>query len=570
MPFAEFLAKARAVHGDTFEYDEGSYKGAAKKVRIKCSKHGWFKQAASDHTNKGAGCKKCALDYVAFLKRLTREEFIERATKAHNGKFDYSRVEYVNTSTPVIITCPKHGAFRQIPTQHMAGRGCKKCASIVTNKLNTIGVEERVAKLRAVYGDKFDYSLVDDRSLTQPLTLICPEHGPFKVKMHDWTGCTKCNTRAFREKAQRAFIEAATLAHNGFYSYDKVEYVRAFDAVIIGCPVHGDYLQVPVWHQTGSRCPKCAQNGTSRLEDEIFAFVASLEPAAVQGSMKLVEKGEIDIYCPGPQVAFEVNGLYWHSTGAPGRTKEWPKEHMPLKTSQCSELGIRLIHYYEDEWNYRQEQVKQHIRSCLGLLGAKVAARKCVVADVPIAEARAFLDAHHIQGATRVGSHPGRTAGLYSPEGALVAVMAFSPVVSRRGQAADPRHWELTRFASSVQVVGGASKLLAHFARANPQMELLVSYSDKRISQGNLYEKLGFAKAGTSPPDYTYVVKDKRVHKSNFTKARIRKKHPEVWSPDKTEWEMTSELGLHRIYNCGLDKWEKKYPVSAIIPPINP
>ena len=59
-------------------------------------------------------------------KKLTQEEFVERATKVHNGKYDYSKVVYVNNYTKVCIVCPIHGEFSQTPMNHLAGGGCNE------------------------------------------------------------------------------------------------------------------------------------------------------------------------------------------------------------------------------------------------------------------------------------------------------------------------------------------------------------------------------------------------------------------------------------------------------------
>ena len=66
------------------------------------------------------------------MPKLTTEEFIKKAREVHGDKYDYSKVEYVNAQTPVVIICPKHGEFLQRPSHHTDGRGCKKCATEIT------------------------------------------------------------------------------------------------------------------------------------------------------------------------------------------------------------------------------------------------------------------------------------------------------------------------------------------------------------------------------------------------------------------------------------------------------
>lgn len=61
------------------------------------------------------------------VKKSNTKDFIEKSKKVHGNKYDYSKVEYVNSKTKVCIICPEHGVFWQRPTDHLSGRGCIKC-----------------------------------------------------------------------------------------------------------------------------------------------------------------------------------------------------------------------------------------------------------------------------------------------------------------------------------------------------------------------------------------------------------------------------------------------------------
>lgn len=60
--------------------------------------------------------------------RKTLEQFIEQAKNIHGDRYDYSKVLYVNINTNIIITCPTHGDFKQLPQNHLKGATCIKCA----------------------------------------------------------------------------------------------------------------------------------------------------------------------------------------------------------------------------------------------------------------------------------------------------------------------------------------------------------------------------------------------------------------------------------------------------------
>jgi len=118
----EFIEKARAVHGDRYDYSAVEYTHSQVKVDIGCSIHGVFEQLPAAHLN-GTGCPACGLT----ANRYDQEDFIRVASTNHKGKFDYSRVEYVDRMTKVTIVCPEHGAFEQNPGVHLNGRGCPVC-----------------------------------------------------------------------------------------------------------------------------------------------------------------------------------------------------------------------------------------------------------------------------------------------------------------------------------------------------------------------------------------------------------------------------------------------------------
>ena len=54
-------------------------------------------------------------------------DFFIKAKIKHNNKYDYSKVDYINSRTKICIICPKHGEFWQTPANHLHGCGCPKC-----------------------------------------------------------------------------------------------------------------------------------------------------------------------------------------------------------------------------------------------------------------------------------------------------------------------------------------------------------------------------------------------------------------------------------------------------------
>lgn len=121
-----FIEKAMSVHNDKYDYSKTNYINTKTKVCIICPEHGEFWQTPSTHLS-GGGCWKCGLQRISNVRKYTTEKFIEKAKKIHGDKYDYSKVDYVDSKTKVCIICPKHGEFWQTPNNHINGLGCAEC-----------------------------------------------------------------------------------------------------------------------------------------------------------------------------------------------------------------------------------------------------------------------------------------------------------------------------------------------------------------------------------------------------------------------------------------------------------
>lgn len=185
--------KFRVIHGDKYNYNFDSFKNVNSKIEITCPYHGVFYQRVEKHL-RNCGCPKCN----GGLKH-SLDDFIEKANKVHNCFYNYSKTEYINSKTDVVITCPIHGDFNQNPSKHLNGSGCKKCA-IEKAKLKTrLSTAEFIEKSKCVHGNKYDYSKVEYVNRNTNVNIICPSHGIFsqKPRVHiAGFGCPKCLLKA--------------------------------------------------------------------------------------------------------------------------------------------------------------------------------------------------------------------------------------------------------------------------------------------------------------------------------------------------------------------------------------
>jgi hypothetical protein len=192
------------------------------------------------------------------------------------------------------------------------------------------------------------------------------------------------------------------------------------------------------------------------------------------------------------------------------------------------------------------------LKSALNLQTERVFARKCKEVKVDTPQAKVFLNENHVQGyGTAVDAY-----GL-KYEGRLVAVMGFTFNTSNRNQGKFEEHAELARYATSVQVVGGFTKLLKAWLKDNPKVKTVVSFSDKSMFTGRTYEAAGFTRDAELPPDYRYKEYNKNTlyHKSNYQKSKLRKRFGDAACEGKTEREITESQQIFRVYDCGKTRW---------------
>lgn len=163
-----FIKKAKKIHGKKYDYSKVEYEKALEKVCIICPKHGEFWQTPNNHL-KGKGCPKCV------GRNKTTEEFIKEAKVTHGNKYDYSKVDYINSETKVCIICPEHGEFWQNPKKHINGCSCPKCS----HQSYKDSKETFIEKAKKIHGDRYDYSKVEYVNSHTKVCITCPIHGDF-------------------------------------------------------------------------------------------------------------------------------------------------------------------------------------------------------------------------------------------------------------------------------------------------------------------------------------------------------------------------------------------------------
>ena len=562
-PFDDFLSEAQRVHGDKYDYTQVQYTNASTKISILCRGcNQTFWQTPNNHVCQAQGCPACGAKRSIESRTKTTEQFIAQAVAVHGSTYDYSLVDYVKALSDVTIVCKVHGAFQQNANLHLKGRGCRQCG-IERRALNSRhDTEWFIEEARKIHVDRFDYSTTKYVTSSDKVTIVCKEHGAIHIAPYDHLrgpGCPRCSHASAGAERRIPFDEFKSRAmevHGERYSYMEEGYLDSKTPCTILCAAHGSFLQIPNDHLGGHGCKACSgSNG----ENEVAAFLDKLGVAYIRWDRDVLGGKELDFLLPNLGLAIEYNGLRYHSSWAEGtRGRSWVINHQRHKQDECRKKGVRLLHYFEDEWQDKKAIVQQQLALATGRYsGRKLYARDTETSPVPWEEAKAFLELHHLQGA----GTPGSAYGLRH-EDELVAVMVFTSILSRRGVKADPTAWELARFACSGQIVGGASKLLSKFRSEHPQAAQVVSYSDNRWASGTMYAALGFKAVEQVPVDYMYVKTNvvKRYHKSSFRREALARKFPDKFDPALSERENCHNLGFYQIFNCGLTKWTLTLP----------
>jgi hypothetical protein len=304
-------------------------------------------------------------------------------------------------------------------------------------------------------------------------------------------------------------------------------------------------------NRNGAECclicnPKNSNISTPELH--LLAFIKdNYIGEIIEGDRKVLSGKELDIYLPELKIAFEFNGLYWHS-----ELHKDKKYHLQ-KTEECLNRNIQLIHVYQDEWINKQEIVKSRILYLLNKCNTKIFARKCIIKNVKSCDAKLFLEQNHIQGNVNAKIR----LGLYYND-TLVSLMTLGGLRKNLGSLSKEGSYELLRFANIINtnVIGGASKLFSHFLKTH-QPDTVISYADRSWSIGSLYHKIGFTFIHNTEPNYFYITDTKtKENRFKFRKDILVK---QGFDKNKTEREIMLEREIYRIYDSGSMKfvWNK-------------
>ena len=248
------------------------------------------------------------------MRKHTTQSFVDKAIAVHGNSLDYSLVEYVNNVTNVLIVCPIHGMFTQVPNNHLRSKcGCPTCG-------RSTAPQQFVARAIVTHGNRYDYSLTKYTNRRTQVTIICKIHGTFMQLPTDHlqgSGCTAC---AYKHNAGKRvnttlhFIKSAKEVHGELYDYSHAEYAGTHTKIKIICKIHGEFLQTPNNHISNAAGCKACSHIVSEKEQQWLSSLGlpnNVEHRQIKTTIKN-QRVWFDGFDPTTNTVYEFWGDFWH------------------------------------------------------------------------------------------------------------------------------------------------------------------------------------------------------------------------------------------------------------------
>ena len=277
----------------------------------------------------------------------------------------------------------------------------------------------------------------------------------------------------------------------------------------------------------------CALNESkSQASKSLYEYVKSICPDAEYSVRSIIPHRELDIFIKRLNIAIEYNGNHWHSAARRSSCdilKDYEKHQILFR------LGIRSIQIYSDEWINKRPIFERYLDSLLGRKEYRKRVNKYDLRDISVIESNNFLEEHH---------YIGKVVGASVRIGAFYGDILVGVWVFRRIK--DNIEWVRACTHHAYKLWNPHEKVLNHIInRYSPN--IIITFSDNRLHNGEMYRSLGFIIDRFVSPSYSYTNGSARIHKFNFR----------VPAGVNEELEAAKQ-NFYRIYDCGKIKWSLK------------
>lgn len=343
------------------------------KLKLSCSKHGEFAILYGNFL-KGFSCPECAKEkHQQKIMEENSKNFLARAKEVH-PEFDYSKVDYINNHTKIIVGCPKHGDILVNPKSFLnSPTGCQKCswentrkgAQASNQKKNQEAKERFIPKVQNKHPD-LDFSKVEYINANTPICVICPKHGEFwatpnkLLRNRKGNGCAKCKKEHFAEpnlKHLEEFKEKVSLAEKEMTNFEFGEYINSRTKIDVLCKeCNRTFSVVPKYILSGIYCPYCSPKGHSVNEIKIMQYFKEnnifFEVEKTFPDLKDKSYLRFDFYIPSKNLLIEYDGQQHFKPNDKFGLKEFQslKKHDAMKDDYVKKHNLNLLRipYWED------------------------------------------------------------------------------------------------------------------------------------------------------------------------------------------------------------------------------
>lgn len=358
----EYIQRAIKAHGtEKYRYDKTIYINGSTKVEIFCMKHQeYFWTSPTNFIKIKNSCPKC-INELYKNTRYTTEEFIKRAKDCHEIQYDYSKVEYINNHTDVIIICPIHGEFKQVPSVHLRPSDCPKCVEKRLGIDKRLTQDEWVARAVEKWEDRFDYSKTVYTTSEEKVLIRCKRHD-FEFKqlpnahLFYKFPCPLClkEQPAWNKSNVEEFVERAKLIHLDKYDYSKFIYVNKETKGIVYCKKCDINFEItPSSHLDGVGCSYCQMSvGENRIEKFLklnnikYKYEKRFSNCRSHKNFCLV----FDFFLPDYNMCIEFDGIqHFRAIGKKDFKLSERQRNDTIKNSYCISNNINLLRIKYDQ-----------------------------------------------------------------------------------------------------------------------------------------------------------------------------------------------------------------------------
>lgn len=288
----DYWKEVKEVLGDNYEnfdFSNALFTGVNKPIKYFCKKHNkWVeKKQARELLNNSYGCGTCVTEKRKKTKiEKSRKKFFEEAPKIHDNYYNYDKVVFVDMTTYVTITCPKHDDFQQKPIKHInAKQGCNQCGEERCADGQRMTKEEFIKRAIETHGDEhYSYHLVNYINCNTNVNIYCNicnksfQQIPYN-HIHK-SGCADCgiNKRANKMKliASENFWKVAN--NDERFDFSKYVYSKAITKSVITCKhCHEPFSSSPNNYLSGKGCPNCCLKTKKKFNEELKQIYSDLK-----------------------------------------------------------------------------------------------------------------------------------------------------------------------------------------------------------------------------------------------------------------------------------------------------